>query len=159
MPATTSQPGLAPVGEASTVSLIIKVKPENAVVMLDGAAISAPFSGQFRKDSSLHHLEVSGPGLRSVKQLISLDRDLSLEIALEPLPERAPAQASRRSNKNDKNEKPVAQVPSAAPARAEEPAPAPATMPAAVGFSEDLKTSRPRASRGHIDSTDPYSTK
>jgi hypothetical protein len=123
---------------------------------------AAPFSGQFRKDASLHHLEVSGPGLRSIKQLIAFDRDLALEIALEPLPDRAPAQASRRPGKNDKsdkNDKPVAQAPSAPPARAEEPAPAPAPAAAAPGFGEDLKTSRPRVSRGHIDSIDPYSTK
>jgi hypothetical protein len=159
MPATTTQPGLAPVGEASTVSLSIKVRPDTATVMLDGAPVSAPFSGQFRKDASLHHLEVSGPGLRSVKQLIAFDRDLALDIALEALPERASAQPARRTSKNDKSDRPVAQAPSAPPARVEEPAPAPAAAPAPVGFGEDLKTSRPRVSRGHIDSIDPYSTK
>jgi hypothetical protein len=103
---------------------------------------------------------VSGPGLRSVKQLISFDRDLALELSLEPLPERAPAQPARRAgknDKNDKNDKPVAQAPSAPPARVEEPAPAPAPSTGPAGFGEDMKGgARPRVSRGHIDSTDPY---
>ena len=121
--------------------------------MLDGVSLGSPFSGQFRKDPSLHLLELSGPGLRSLKQLISFERDLSLEIALEALPERAPQQASRRSSKNDK---PVAQAPSAPPPRAEEPTPAATPAPAAAGYGDDMKGTRPRVSRGHIDSTDPY---
>ena len=141
---------------AALVSLTIKVSPEEARVSLDGAPITAPFTGQFRRDASLHHLEVSGPGLRSIKQLISFDRDQTLAIALEPLPERASAQPARRPRPN---EKPVAQAPSPTPVKVEEPAPAPSSTSGTVGFGEDLKTARPRVSRGHIDSTDPYSNK
>jgi len=145
---------------ATLVSLTLKVSPASAHVMLDGAPISTPFRGQFRKDVSLHHLEVSGAGLRSVKQLISFERDLALEIALEPVPERALAQPARRNTRS--TDKPVAQqAPSPPQVRAEDPAPTPLPTPAAapVGFGEDLKSTRPRVSRGHIDSFDPYSTK
>jgi serine/threonine protein kinase len=155
MPVTASPPGLAQAGEVSAVSLTIKVRPDTANVMLDGVSIGAPFSGQFRKDTSLHHLEISGPGLRPVKQLISFERDLSLEIALEPVPERSPPPPSRRSN-NNKNDKPVAQQTPSAPARTEEPAPAPNPSPSGVGYGEELKPGRSRAGRGSIDSTDPY---
>jgi serine/threonine-protein kinase len=156
--ASAAPPNAMPESTSATlVSLTVKVTPTDAHVSLDGAPISAPFTGQFRKDASLHHLEVSGPGLRSVKQLISFDRDQTLTIALEPLPERVAAQPARRTRGN---EKPVTQAPtSSAPVKAEEPAPAANPTPAAVGFGEDLKTARPRVSRGHIDSTDPYSNK
>ena len=141
---------------AALVSLTINVTPEEARVSLDGAPITAPFTGQFRKDASLHHLEVSGPGLRSIKQLISFDRDQTLAIALEPLPERASAQSTRRPRPNDK---PAAQTPGPTPVKVDEPAPAANPSSGTVGFGEDLKAARPRVSRGHIDSTDPYSNK
>lgn len=90
VPAAPAPNGTAVSPSATLVSLTLKVTPEDAQVMLDGAAIHTNFSGQFRKDGSLHHLEVSGPGLRSIKQLISFDRDQTLTIALKPLPEHAP---------------------------------------------------------------------
>ena len=67
LPATTSAPSTPGLAAATLVSLTITVTPSHARVSLDGAPITAPFSGQFRRDVALHHLEVTAQGFRSVE--------------------------------------------------------------------------------------------
>jgi serine/threonine-protein kinase len=146
------------IGSAALVGLQLKVTPEDARVNLDGATLAMPFSGQFRKDLALHHLEITSPGYRGQKQLIKFDQDRALEIVLERLPERAPQPQPvvRRGRSNEKQSAQAAE-PTAKP---EQPAPAASPPsgepPAAAGDNgKDLK---PRITRGRIDSNDPYST-
>ena len=145
-------------GTASLVALEIRVAPEGARVTLDGAPINVPFRGQFRRDAALHHVEVSAPGFRSQKQLVAFNEDRVLDVSLERVPDRPAPAPARRAQSNDKADKPV-QAAVEAPAPKPEPtAPAPAPAAAPTGApGEDLKTVRPRVTRGRIDSYDPYS--
>jgi hypothetical protein len=147
-------------GVQSLVAVDIKVAPEGARVTLDGAPITVPFSGQFRRDNALHHLEVSASGHRPLKQLVAFDQDRVIDVVLERAPERAPPAPARRAqanDKSDKSDKPAqAAVEPAAPKA--EPVVAPSAPPASSGApGEDLKSVRPRVTRGRIDSNDPYS--
>ncbi|HEX6240285.1 MAG TPA: serine/threonine-protein kinase, partial [Polyangiales bacterium] len=78
--AAPSPPQDNEVGVATLVSLTLRVVPERAEVTLDGAPLTTPFDGKFRKDAALHHLVVSADGHRSEKRLIAFDQDHAIEV-------------------------------------------------------------------------------
>jgi len=149
-----SSQALAPA--AALVSLEVKVSPPDARVSLDGAFMSPPYVGQFRNDGALHHLEVSAPGFRSAKQLIAFDRDRVLEIALDKTVRAPAAHHARATDKSVDQASQVASPPPSSPKIEAAERPEPEAEP---GYGEDLKTSRPRVTRGRIDAIDPYAEK
>jgi serine/threonine protein kinase len=147
-------PSATPVPEQAApvvVSLSIQVTPSDAKVTLDGAPLATPFSGKFRKDEALHHLEIEAEGYRPSKQLLAFDADRVVEIALERAHERVGgAPPSRRARQSERAPSAVA---------SEAPASEPKAAPAADESFQpggDLKTTKPRISRGYVDALDPY---
>jgi hypothetical protein len=136
-------------------ALEIRVSPEDAKVTLDGAPITTPFTGKFRQDGSLHHLEVNAEHYRSAKQLVSFDGDHVIDVVLERAHEHVPNAIARRVRGADK---PAPASPIEAPARAEAPPPARSVESSGMEPGADLKSGRPRISRRNIDAVDPYST-
>ncbi|MDB4991183.1 MAG: serine/threonine protein kinase, partial [Myxococcaceae bacterium] len=79
---TYPAPGAGP--SDNTVTIRLKVTPPQAHVLIDGVRVSSPFQGSFRKDTMLHHLDVSAEGFRPAKEFVPFDRDRALEIDLDP---------------------------------------------------------------------------
>ncbi|MBI5547550.1 MAG: serine/threonine protein kinase [Deltaproteobacteria bacterium] len=90
----------AALSEPPTVAVRIRVLPAHARVYLDGIELpSNPFDGVLPRDAKLHELRVGAPGYLGLRRGFQLDRDLSLELALErqlpaPKAEVAPAKPS-----------------------------------------------------------------
>lgn len=137
------------VGVAPLVSVAIRVVPDEAKATLDGAPLVTPFEGKFRKDAALHHLVVSAEGYRSEKQLVAFDQDRDVEVVLQRQERPAVSSSGRRTRPSDTE--PVSASPEPAPAEPAHVAPAEPAQPGG-----DLKTNKPRISRGHIDAIDPY---
>ncbi|MET0340445.1 MAG: serine/threonine-protein kinase [Polyangiales bacterium] len=131
---------------AGTVLLTVTVTPADARVTLDGAPLpSVPFSGDFRRSSAVHHLEASADGHQTVSQLVVLDRDRALTIALKPTP-LAPRFKPRRPAPG------AAQPPVASTQNHDVQPPSPAASEE-LAPGVELKT-RQKASR--FDMNDPY---
>jgi serine/threonine protein kinase len=141
LPSAPSAP-TAPIGEAAVVRLNLTVSPESARVSLDGAPLATPFSGEFRQDRTLHHLEVTAEGYRSVKQLIALERDSNMQVTLEKVT--APQRRSRVEVHAAPPPRPVVEP------VATTPAPQPPPPPKELFAPKLQKPSRT------IDSDDPY---
>jgi len=77
-----SGPGaLAP--SPALVKLELSAAPASAELVLDGAKLDGnPFSGQLRRDATLHRLEVRAAGHKTEARMVRLDRDLALRIEL-----------------------------------------------------------------------------
>ncbi|HEY6877234.1 MAG TPA: serine/threonine-protein kinase, partial [Polyangiales bacterium] len=70
-----------PVDPASAyVALTVSVVPPEAVITIDGAAISVPFSGAFPKDGLAHRIEARAPGYRPWVRLLPIRDALTLDI-------------------------------------------------------------------------------
>jgi eukaryotic-like serine/threonine-protein kinase len=141
------------VAVAQVVSLTVQVSPSGAKVTLDGAPITTPFTGKFRKDASLHHLEAVAEGYQAQKQLVAFDQDRVLELQLERTRERAAGAAgNRRVRRTEKEATPevVSETPRSEP-------PAAAATDDAMQPGQDLKAVKPRILRGQLDAIDPYS--
>jgi eukaryotic-like serine/threonine-protein kinase len=153
---------------AESVLLQINVEPPTASVTVDGAAVSVPFSGQFRKDASLHMVEATADGYRPLKQLVKFERDQTLALALGS--GRAPAPAKRTqaatmlgesttdrrapavvSNERAPAVPPRAQAP-AVPPRAQ----APAAARSALGPGADIELDQPAPGGDDIEQANPY---
>jgi len=83
-PAARAPESAAPRLEAVSelVLLEINVTPATAQLTIDGVSVGAPFSGQFRKDPSLHLVEALAEGYRPLKQFVKFERDQTLALAL-----------------------------------------------------------------------------
>ena len=92
-PATVS-PLAAPPIEAR-VGVKLKTVPTDAAVYLDSARIAElPFSASFQRDQLGHALRVEAPGYKTKMQVLVFDRDIDLEIVLEPEAANAPSSAA-----------------------------------------------------------------
>jgi serine/threonine-protein kinase len=83
---------------SAKIKLSITFGPPGVIAKLDGVPLSeSPFVAQVPRDGSMHHLDVSGPGLKSETKMVSYERDVVLSVALtaaEPLAvESAPSAA------------------------------------------------------------------
>jgi hypothetical protein len=130
--------------QGATVIIDLKVWPPDAQVTLDGAPLSLPFSGEFRKSAAVHHLEASAQGHRFLRRSVVFEQDQVIELALEPLP--LPPQPARRPQ--------VARAPSA---------PAPSSPPVVARPPEEPAPgtdlpARAARKRGTLDMADPYAT-
>ncbi|MFO0759134.1 MAG: protein kinase [Byssovorax sp.] len=77
----------APAAPPATVAVSIAVDPPEAKLTLDDMALTSnPFRGAMPKSALARRLRASAPGFAPDDRLITLDRDVHLEIALKPLP-------------------------------------------------------------------------
>lgn len=136
--------------QIATVRIQVKTSPIDARVTLDGAEVPSPFSGEFRRDTALHHLEASAKGYQAYKKLIDFGQDQTIEIVLQPV-------ERRRGGGPREEERPVeATAPSVRePVTAAPPPPTPSRpLPGA-----DLEYVKPRIKPNEIDTANPYSKK
>jgi serine/threonine-protein kinase len=140
---------------AQLVLLEINVAPPSARLMVDGVSVQHPFSGQFRKDPSLHLVEAQADGYRTLKQFVKFERDQTLALALSR--SSAARQASPSAAAVPAR---AAEAPAAAPRReapANEPAPAPTkSAPRAVVPGADIDVVTPAAGADDIYQANPY---
>lgn len=130
--ARTNQPAAV-----ANVSVSISVSPADAKLTLDGNLITNPYTAQLRPDGRQHKLFAEASGFAALERSFNLERDLTVMLALAPLPQQASATAA--ATEPDTATPPVASVaavkPAAAiravrPSRAAKPAPVPAPEPA-----------------------------
>jgi hypothetical protein len=82
-PAATEIPPAAP----TTHQIRVVVTPVEAIISLDGKPQrSNPFDATVLDDGKPHRIVASAQGYRSVERQVVADRDLLLQIILEPLP-------------------------------------------------------------------------
>jgi len=62
----------------------IRARPDGARIFWDDHPLAGnPFRGQFERDSALHRLRVEATGYRTQSSIVTLARDLTLDISLE----------------------------------------------------------------------------
>jgi eukaryotic-like serine/threonine-protein kinase len=137
--------------EHELVLLEINVTPPTAHVTVDGAAVQSPFSGQFRKDASLHVVQATADGFQAVRQLVKFEHDQTLGLVLG----RASGSARRAALAASRAE-PLPLHREQAPALEAAPAARP-SRPIVPGADIDLAD--PAAGGGDIDQTNPYRNK
>ncbi len=77
----------APSGKPATVDVWIAVDPPEARLTLDDAALASnPFRASMPQSTMARRLKVSAPGFTTEERLITLDRDIHLEMALKAAP-------------------------------------------------------------------------
>jgi serine/threonine protein kinase len=83
-PKQEAEPPARPVERAEQlVKLNIRVQPEDAEVLLDGARLNRlPFEAQVRRSSTMHTLEISAAGYEVHREMLTYDRDLSVRVKL-----------------------------------------------------------------------------
>ena len=83
---TTSATATSAPAEA-TINVSIAADPAEARVFLDDVALATnPFHGAMLRSTLARRLRVSAPGFATEERLVTLDRDLNLEMALKPAP-------------------------------------------------------------------------
>ena len=71
---------------AATVDVSISADPPEARVYLDDVALTGnPFQGAMAKSPLARHLRVTAPGFAPEERLVTLDRDIRLELQLKKL--------------------------------------------------------------------------
>jgi hypothetical protein len=71
---------------AATVDVSISAEPPEARLFLDDTALASnPFHGAMAKATLARRVRVSAPGFATEERLVTLDRDLHLELSLKPL--------------------------------------------------------------------------
>jgi eukaryotic-like serine/threonine-protein kinase len=147
--------------EVETISLKLSAQPAHAQVTVDGVMVTMPFSGDFRRDGSLHHLELVADGYRPIRQFVKFDQDRTLSFVLV----RSGGSGLRRSAASHEGNRdgraraaPARDVPLNVESPTEHgPTPssaAPDVAPAAPGA--DIDTERSRLDRDEIDQENPY---
>lgn len=69
----------------------IAVNPSSATIRVDGSDLpSNPFESKFVKDDAAHRIEVKAPGFLPQSRMVVFDKDLDLEMTLQPLSGRLP---------------------------------------------------------------------
>jgi hypothetical protein len=79
--------------------LKISAVPKEAVITIDGAKVSNPYTGKFIKNQANRAIVVSAAGYMSKSEMVVFDKDLTLKYELEKLPEPAPAKSSSKTKK------------------------------------------------------------
>jgi hypothetical protein len=74
---------------AAVISLSINVAPADAVLTIDGSKVANPYLAQRSADRLMHTLIVEAPGYTSLQRQVQFDRDLTVVMALAPLPKSA----------------------------------------------------------------------
>jgi eukaryotic-like serine/threonine-protein kinase len=101
VPAETAETTAAVAAAPATVDVSISVDPPEARVFLDDVALASnPFHGGVPRSTLARRLRVTAPGYAPEERLVTLDRDLHLELALKAAPAAAaanppPARAGR----------------------------------------------------------------
>ena len=92
-PATTTAPP-----PAATVDVWISAEPPEARVSLDDMALgSNPFHGTLPRSALARRLRVAAPGYATDERLVTLERDVHLELSLKPAPPAASVAAPARA--------------------------------------------------------------
>ncbi|MBK8252180.1 MAG: serine/threonine protein kinase [Polyangiaceae bacterium] len=100
--ATSSPPPPGEVAAAATVSVLIDVEPRDARITLDDAQLSQnPFQGAMPKSALARKLKVSAPGFVTDERLVTLDRDINIQLVLKP--EAAPTTSAAASSTSSAN--------------------------------------------------------
>ena len=137
-----------------TVVIALKASPADVRVTLDGAEVSVPFSGEFRRGTALHHLEATAKGYQPYKKLIDYSTDQTIKIVPQPQPRVRRGGGGSRADSNDNASDSVDEP---ATAVAAPPEPAPVAQPPAPGA--DMEFVKPRIKPTEIDTLNPYSKK
>jgi len=74
------------VAPAPQVTISISVSPGDARLVLDGEPVTNPFTTHRRSDKQLHSLVAEAPGYASLQRSVQFERDLTVVLALAPLP-------------------------------------------------------------------------
>lgn len=144
--------------EDSTILLELSVLPSQAQVTVDGVEVATPFAGAFRRDGSLHRLEVAADGYRPIRQFVKFDQDHSLSFVLV----RATGGASRRSGAHEgsRDERaraaPLREVPGQGSGLVAPPPAGAPSRPAPQAPGAEIESERPRLDRSEIDQENPY---
>ncbi len=102
--------GTSPVVAAPMVTVSVSVSPADARLTLDGASVTNPFTAQRPSDKQFHNLAAEAPGYMPLRRTVQFERDLTVVLALAPLPQVAAPQPEENATEP-------------APAAASEPAP------------------------------------
>jgi hypothetical protein len=138
----------------------ISVDPADAVVKLDGHLLTTnPFASTLPRDNELHELTAYAEGCKDLRQVVHLNQDVDLLVALKRIKgfvrSTAPRSASAaKAAPTPAPAQPAAEHAPAAPAAS--PAPAP-PAPAAPEPGMDLQGVRPGTAPAHsADEQNPY---
>lgn len=74
------------------VTVSVSVSPADARLLLDGAPVTNPFTTQRPSDKQLHDLVAEAPGFATLRRSVQFERDLTVVLALAPLPAAAATQ-------------------------------------------------------------------
>jgi hypothetical protein len=167
--ATVMSAATAPVQKAPKVDMVkvrISVDPADAVVKLDGELLlTNPFATTLPRDNELHELTAYAEGCRDLKQVVHLNQDVDLLVALKRVKgfvrSTAPRSASAAAPKPalaPAPAQPSAEQAPAAPSAAAAPAPTAPAAPAAPEPGMDLQgVRRETAAPAHsADEANPY---
>ncbi len=81
-PAESAPPAAA---DSAYLRARISVNPTDARILVDGAALPTnPFEGKFIKDGAVHRVQFEAGGFQAQSRIVVFDKDLSLDIALQP---------------------------------------------------------------------------
>lgn len=115
-PAVAPRPAPAPVE--------IRVRADNAQIFWDDLPLgSNPFRGQFARDADVHRVRAEAAGYRSKTVIVTLDRELTLDLTLERESTNATEEQPQREKRKASPAAPRAKV-TTAPDRAPEAPPA-----------------------------------
>ncbi len=100
---------------AETIDVSISVDPPEARVSLDDMQLASnPFHGAMARSPLARRLRISAPGYTAEERLVTLDRDLHLELVLKPVAGAAPGPvAGARSGAHAEPQTPAATTASA----------------------------------------------
>ena len=122
----------------------LKVSPKEARLVLDGNPISNPYSGVLAPDGKPHVLKVTAEGYLPKEEIIVLERDLSIDIALEREAVRPP------------EAKPSGPPPTNKPAVVRERPKEPTALPSTPPTPSEAPPARVHKPKRPIDLDDPY---
>ncbi|MEZ4312681.1 MAG: serine/threonine-protein kinase [Polyangiaceae bacterium] len=116
-PAADPAPAPAPAPAVATIDIKIAVTPADAVVYLDDAKLSAPYSMKAPADGFGHKLRVEAEGFETDNRMLVFDKDVAVEVSLEPAKQAAaqpayqPRSAPQPATSNDGFVKPTSKTP------------------------------------------------
>ncbi len=80
--APTAVPASGGPSSVTTIEVKVRVNPPDAVVFLDDAKLSAPYTMKAPADGFGHKLRVEAPGFVTESRMLVFDKDVNLEVAL-----------------------------------------------------------------------------
>jgi len=82
--ADSNSPGL--VASSSNISVSISASPADATITLDGVQVPNPYLAQRHKNDHVYELKVDAPGYTPMRRKVQFERDVTVLMALAPLP-------------------------------------------------------------------------